>query len=446
MRVSVFGLGYVGCVSAGCLAELGHDIIGVDTNVQKVAWMNAGRCPIIEPSLDALVQAATLHGRLRATVDAREAVLGTDVSLVCVGTPAVATGGQDLSFVQRVCADIGAALRFKTAGHTVIIRSTVLPGTTETVVVPSLERASGRKAGEDFTVVVHPEFLREGSGVEDFFSPPFVVLGIGPGTSIRHLDDLYRTVRARRYVTDWRTAEMVKYACNAFHALKVTFANEIGRVCQALGVDPFVLMEIFVADTRLNLSPAYLRPGMAFGGSCLPKDLGALLQAARGQQVDLPVLAAVPPSNARHLDLAVDVVLGTGRRQVGIIGLSFKPGTDDLRDSTPVYLVRRLLDHGLTVRAYDDILSRAELVGANREFAARTLPELSTLLADSLDTVIEHAEVLVIAHPLGRRVADVLRRVDHQRIVVDLVGIDELRQSDLGTYIGLCWKRRNGRP
>src|SRR5215831_4068176 len=340
MKLSVFGLGYVGCVSAACFSEAGHEVIGVDSNPLKVDLSSGGRSPIVEPGVEDLIAAAVKDRRLRATTDVASAIAESDLSLVCVGTPSNHNGSLDLRYIKRVCQEIGAALEVKRGYHIVAIRSTMLPGTIAGTVIPALEVYSGKRAGRDFGVAINPEFLREGSSIHDFNNPPFTLIGADDEDAAAPLGKLYAHLSAPVLKVGIKDAEMVKYACNSFHALKVTFANEIGMICKSLGVDSYRVMEVFCRDTKLNLSPYYLKPGFAFGGSCLPKDLRALTHKAKEADVSIPMLNSILTSNQHQIERAVEMVLRTGRKKVGVLGLSFKPNTDDLRESPMVTLVR----------------------------------------------------------------------------------------------------------
>jgi GDP-mannose 6-dehydrogenase len=438
MQISIFGLGYVGCVSAACLARDGHTITALDVNPDKLAALAAGLSPIREPGLAPLIAAAVADGRLHATADVVRAVSGSDLSFVCVGTPSAAGGAPDLQYVQRVCAQIGAALRHARRYHTVVLRSTMLPGSTEDVMVPILNRASGQQAGRDFGVCYNPEFLREGVAISDFCGPARVLIGQLDARSGDALEPVYRSLRVPIVRTVVRTAEMVKYTDNAFHALKVAFANEIGNLCAALAIDSHDVMDLFALDTTLNLGAAYLRPGFAFGGSCLPKDLRALLQRARELKVAGPLLAAVLASNEQHKRRGIELIRRTGRKKIGVLGVSYKDGTDDLRESPAVELVEQLLGDGYDVALYDRNVSPPALVGANRSYVERELPHLSALLCPTLDAVLAHAEVLVIATPCDEFAA-VLDRLRPDQVVIDLVRV----RRDCGglgsQYTGICW-------
>jgi len=368
MKICVLGLGYVGAVSAACLAQEGHEVIGVDPESRKVDLINAGRTPIIEKDVGSIIEQQVAAGRLCATTDVSAAVEQADLSMVCVGTPSRANGDIELKFVRRVCEQIGAALRHHHGAPVVVFRSTMLPGTMRDVVIPTLEASSGRRAGVEFGVCINPEFLREGTAVHDYANPPKTVIGELNRASGDLLTTLYARIAAPLVRTDIETAEMVKYADNAWHALKVGFANEIGNLCKGVEVDSHRVMDIFCQDTKLNLSPYYLKPGFAFGGSCLPKDLRALLYKAKTLDVSLPILAAILPSNEQQLERGVRAVIEMGSKKVGILGFSFKAGTDDLRESPVVDLTERLIGKGYDLRIYDKNVNLARIHGANRDY------------------------------------------------------------------------------
>lgn len=438
MNVNVFGLGYVGSVSAACFAALGRRVIGVDVNPLKVELINAGRSPVIEPGLDQLIEEMVGQGRLSATTRADEAVAASDVSLVCVGTPSNGNGNLDYTYVERVCHEIGAALARKDDYHVVVIRSTVLPGTTEARLIPILERASGRRAGVDFGVVFNPEFLRESTALHDFHHPPFTVIGQFDERGAQRAAELYGGIATPLRVAPLRVAEMVKYASNAFHALKVTFANEIGNICKRSGIDSHQVMELFCLDDKLNLSPYYLKPGFAFGGSCLPKDLRALLYHASRLDLHTPVLEAILPSNEQQIRLGYELVRQTGRKRVALLGLSFKAGTDDLRESPLVELIEMLIGKGYRVRIYDRNVSLARLTGANRAYIEREIPHLATLMCSSMDEALAESEVILIGNHAPEFEA-ALQRARPDQIVIDLVRITPSAQSVLARYEGICW-------
>lgn len=436
--LSVFGLGYVGCVSAACFASRGHRVVGVDVDPGKTEMLSRGQAPIVEEQIGELVEQVVADGHLTVTSDWAQAVRDTDVSLVCVGTPSSRGGRLSTEYLERVTEEIGRALRDKDEWHTVVYRSTMLPGTCTGLLVPLLEKHSGKTAGVDFGVCVNPEFLREGSSVRDFYDPPKTVVGQSDERAGQAVIDLYDGLPGPRFQVPIGVAEMTKYVDNSFHALKVVFGNEIGAVCAALGVDSHEVMEIFMADTKLNISTAYLRPGFAFGGSCLPKDVRALTHVARSNDVDTPLLGHVIPSNEAHIGRAVDAVVRLGNRRVGVFGLTFKPGTDDLRESPLVELVERLVGKGFEVRIYDPILELARLRGANRAFVDDKLPHLSQLLVESPEAVVDHGETVVVASREAS-VLDALRQAD-PAAVVDLVRVPEDISRDLGdAYHAIAW-------
>jgi GDP-mannose 6-dehydrogenase len=419
MRISVFGLGYVGSVTAAYLAKAGNEVIGVDVDPVKVAMINRGATPVIEPGLGELLAEVVKGGHLRATLSSREAVRGTELALVCVGTPGHGNGEQSLEALERVGHEIGRALFRHTGRYTVVVRSTVLPGTTDRVLVPALLAGASREAGLWIQVAANPEFMREGSALWDFAHPPFTLVGCEDLGTASLLRSLYAGVNAPFVHTTLNTAEMVKFVCNAFHALKVCFANEIGDVCQASGVDAQEVMRIFRMDRKLNVSEAYLRPGFAFGGACLPKDLRALLSVARGADVAVPLLSAILPSNGGQVHRAAEAIFRTRKRRVGVIGLAFKPGTDDLRESPMVALIEILIGKGYDVRILDRNVSIARLIGANRRYIEEEIPHIASLMCEDLDTLLAHAEVLVIGNATGDA-APALAAAGPNQVVIDL--------------------------
>ena len=436
--ISVFGLGYVGCVSAACFAKEGHAVTGVDVNPAKVDMINAGKATIVEAGIGELVAEMAQSGRLRATTSVEDAVRDTAVSLVCVGTPSRPNGSLDLSYVERVSEQIGAALRNKPGRHVVVIRSTVLPGTIHDVVVPALERTSGKKAGADFGVCGNPEFLREGTSIRDFYDPPFTLVGADDPETGKVVAALYQGIEAPVHIIPVRTAEMVKYSCNCFHGLKVAFANEIGNICKAVGVDSHEVMRIFCEDRKLNISPYYLRPGYAFGGSCLPKDLRATVYNARAHDVPVPVLEATLESNRLQIEKAFNMVMATGKRRVGVLGLSFKAGTDDLRESPMVSLIERLIGKGSQLAIYDPYVTSSRLMGANREYIEREIPHIWELMRGSIREVLDASDAVIIGNSAGefREIQGHLRA---DQPVVDLVRAFGPRTSDSASYQGICW-------
>lgn len=436
MRISIFGLGYVGAVSAGCLATDGHDVIGVDPNQTKVDLINKGVTPIIEKDIGEMIAKTAASGKLRATTDVREAVMESDISLICVGTPSMLNGNLDLSYVRRVCEEIGAAMREKSGFHVVVGRSTMLPGSMRNVVIPTLEQASGKKAGVDFGVCNNPEFLREGTAVYDYYNPPKTVIGESDPRAGDMLVELYKHMDAPMIRTDVETAEMVKYTDNNWHALKVAFANEIGNICKAVGIDGHKVMEIFCQDTKLNLSPYYMKPGFAFGGSCLPKDVRALTYKGRSLDLELPVLNAIMPSNQHQIAKAIDMIANKGKRKVGILGFAFKAGTDDLRESPIVDLIEHLIGKGYDLKLYDKNVNLAALTGANRDYILNHIPHISKLMVESMQEVMDFAETLVIGNGAAE-FKPVPSNLKPGQVVVDLVRISKDMSSD--QYDGICW-------
>ena len=436
--VSVFGLGYVGCVTAACLADRGLRVVGVDVSPSKVELVNRGLATIVEEGIADLVRSAHDAGRLTATTSVADAVTATSISLICVGTPSQPNGNLDLSYVERVCAQIGDALKRKQERHTVVLRSTVFPGTTTTLALPALERASGKRAGVDFGLSMNPEFLREGTSIRDFKAPPFTVIGADDDETGRLVASLYEGIDAPLHIVSTGVAEMLKYACNAYHGLKVGFANEIGNICKALNVDSHEVMRLFVQDTKLNVSKAYLMPGFAFGGSCLPKDLRAITYRARQLDVDTPILSATLESNDAQIMRAFNMVMGAGHRRVGVLGLAFKEGTDDLRESPMVTLVERLIGKGIDVAIYDREVSQAKLIGANKEFIEREIPHVWNLFRPSIADVIAHGETIIIGNG-SKEFRSIEAQLTPGQLVVDLVRAFGARRSDGQSYEGICW-------
>jgi len=436
MKLSVFGIGYVGCVSAACFAKEGHDVISVDANRVKVEIVNSGKSPIVEPDIDELIGKMVREGRLRAVTDATEAVKGSEMSLVCVGTPSQPNGSLDLSHIERVCREIGAGVQAKRERHTVVIRSTILPGTMENLVVPALEAGSGKKVGRDFGIAINPEFFREGTSLRDFYSPPFTLIGAEEEDAML-VRRLYQNVNAPIFVMGVGAAAMVKYACNCFHALKVSFGNEIGNICKALSIDSHEVMDVFCQDTKLNLSPYYLRPGFAFGGSCLPKDLGAITYKAKELDVDVPVLLSVLQSNHLQIERALEMVLRANTRRIGLLGLSFKAGTDDLRESPIVSLAESLISKGMQLAIYDRQVSLAHLLGANKEYIERQIPHISQLMRSSLKEVLDASDVLIIGNN-SEEFREIESELRPNHLVIDLARLWTGRTTGR-QYDGICW-------
>jgi len=437
MKISIFGLGYVGTVSAGCFAKDGHEVLGVDPVPAKLDLINKGLSPIVEAEIGEIIAEAVKSGWLQVTADPNRAILSTDLSFVCVGTPSQSNGNLDLRYIRRICEQIGAALKLKDTHHTVVIRSTILPGTMQNVVIPVLEEFSGKVAGKGFGVCHNPEFLREGSAVKDFSSPPMTVIGELDRSSGSILAQLYEQLDAPLIRTDLETAEMIKYVDNSWHALKVGFANEIGNLSKTLGVDGHRVMEIFCQDKKLNISPAYLKPGFAFGGSCLPKDLRALAYTAKLHDLELPILTSILHSNEIQLSRGLKLIMEKEHKRVGVLGFSFKAGTDDLRESPMIEVIERLLGKGYDLRIYDRNVKIASLVGANRDFILNRVPHISRLMVDHVDAILDHSQTIVIGNR-DPEFQDVPSQLRDGQSIVDLVRISDQRSGN-GKYEGICW-------
>ena len=435
MKINVFGLGYVGCVSAACLANGGNDVTGIDINKLKVNIINEGKSPIIEPQLQEAIKRAVDSQKLRATVDD---IGQADISIVCVGTPNNENGSLQLNHISKVAGQIGDYLKHIDSYHVVSIRSTVLPGTVEKVAIPLIERQSMKKAGVDFGIVMNPEFMREGTSVSDFYHPPFTLIGELDKTSGDTISELYTNVKAPIIRTKIKVAEIVKYVCNTFHALKISFVNEIGNICKKLDIDSHEVMEIFCKDTKLNLSSYYLKPGYAFGGSCLPKDLRALLYMAKGMDLEIPVLNSIFKSNQNQIDVAYNLIQKTGKRNVGILGLSFKPGSDDLRESPIVDLTEKLIGKGYNISIYDREVSLAKLFGSNKSYIDRSIPHIASLMKTSIEDVIHNSQVIVIAKN-SKEFQDIIVGVPDHKTILDLVRVSENPNRKNGHYEGICW-------
>jgi GDP-mannose 6-dehydrogenase len=441
MRISVFGLGYVGVVSAACLARDGHHVIGVDPNPVKTALINEGKTPIVESFLEELIQSSKKNGRLRATDNVREAVDQAELMLICVGTPGQSNGSLDLSYVRRVCEEIGKELANQPY-KVVVVRSTMLPGSMQSVVLPTLESCSGKRAGQGFGLCINPEFLREGTAIYDYDNPPKTIIGTTDSQAAALVEKIYSNLSAPVFVTDLSTAEMVKYVDNSWHALKVAFANEVGRFCKVQGVDSRLLMRLFCEDKKLNISPAYLRPGFAFGGSCLPKDVRALSYQGKLRDVNAPIMSAILASNRVHIDLALDMIMSTGKKRIGLLGLSFKEGTDDLRESPIVVLAERLLGKGYELAIFDRNVKLASLVGANRDYILNHIPHIGRLLLDTPEALFAASDTVVIA-TAEKDFGDCVTQFGSTKHIIDLVGIWGLSQESLKGHVeryeGITW-------
>jgi GDP-mannose 6-dehydrogenase len=436
MRISVFGLGYVGAVSAACLARDGHHLVGVDVDPHKLELLRSGRSPIVEEGIQELTRAVVDAGRLTVTDDVAAAIRDTELSFVCVGTPSSANGSQDLSAIRRVMQSIGQAIGAKADFHTVVLRSTVQPGTVDEVIRPILEQASGKRADQDFGVGFQPEFLREGTSIKDYDNPPFTVIGTQRSAGL--LQALFGHLPGEFITTSIGVAEMLKYACNAFHAVKVTFANEIGRLSQAVDIDARQVMDLVCRDQRLNISPAYLKPGFAFGGSCLPKDLRALTYVGKIKDATLPMLGSVMGSNRAHIDHVLDKIMAAGVRRVAMIGLSFKAGTDDLRESPLVAVAERLIGKGYELRIFDPEVNLSRLIGANKRFIEESIPHIGNLMVDECAKAIAGAHVCVVSLAAPAIVQALANHDNADLAVVDLVGLPRA-QIKCARYSGVCW-------
>ncbi|MCK4815262.1 UDP-glucose/GDP-mannose dehydrogenase family protein [bacterium] len=434
MEISVFGLGYVGCVSLGCLAQDGHNVIGVDINKEKVNLINQGKPTIIEKSIDKIIKDQYKNGRVKATDNYKEAVLATDISIICVGTPSTEQGHLNLEHIHNVGEQIGESLKEKRTFHTVVIRSTVLPGT-NLKVGEIIEKISSKKRNIDFGVVSNPEFLREGSAVKDYYNPAITVLGSDSEKSLEIVKKMYRNINCPIEETDIEVAEIIKYVNNSFHALKIAFANEIGNICKKLGIDSFKLMDLFCKDDKLNISPNYFKPGFAYGGSCLPKDLRALKTLSHDNYLVSPVIQSIEKSNDIQKDMAFNVIASKNNKNIGIIGLSFKAGTDDLRYSPTVELVEKLLGKGYHLKIYDENVYISKLTGTNKAYIDKHIPHLSGLITDDLNAVVEGSDVLVVSH--NYEILPGLLKNYPEKVIVDLVGIKDVLSNQ--NYEGICW-------
>jgi GDP-mannose 6-dehydrogenase len=437
MRISIFGLGYVGAVSLACLARDGHQVIGVDIDRAKLDLLRDGKTPVVEEGMVDLVRAVAASGRVAVTDEVAAGIRDSEISLVCVGTPSAPNGSQDQGAVLRLAADLGRAIAAKSEPHVIVFRSTLAPGTVEDVLVPILEKESGRREGEHFHVCFQPEFLREGSSIRDYDKPPFTIVGARHDFPVERLKALFGHLPCEFIRTTIRSAEMMKYCCNNFHALKITFANETARLCEALKVDPFEVMSLVCRDTQLNISPAYLKPGFAFGGSCLPKDLRATTYLARTHDVELPMLGGILESNRLQLGRAFDKIMATGKRRVAMIGLSFKTGTDDLRESPLVVLAEQLIGKGITLSVYDPDVSLSRLLGANRRFIDAHLPHIGDLIRPSLIEAVSEADTIVIGTANPAVIEEVRLAVAPPQRILDLAGVP--RHTFRVPVEGLCW-------
>ncbi|HEY3637463.1 MAG TPA: UDP-glucose/GDP-mannose dehydrogenase family protein [Rhizomicrobium sp.] len=436
MKLSVFGLGYVGTVSAACFAMRGHRVIGVDSNPAKTGLINQRQAPIVEKDVGGIVARAAETGTLRATTDAREAVLDSDISIICVGTPALSSGRLDTRAVEKVSHEIGAAIAQKSTPHTVVVRSTMLPGTFRGLVLPALASSSGKRAGEGFTVAVNPEFLREGSAVSDFLHPEKTVIGCDDEDTGDVVASLYEGLPGEFVRTTPELAQFTKYVDNSWHAVKVSFANEIGNLCKALGIDSHAAMRMMTMDTKLNISPAYLKPGFAFGGSCLPKDTRALTYFARTLDLNVPLLQSIIPSNAHQIDRACDWVLSYGKKRIALLGCSFKADTDDMRESPFILLTERLLGKGCSIRIYDKNVNVSMLMGANRDYVTDVIPHIASLFVDSMEDAVRDADVVLMT-AFSPDYLDAPELMEPEQILLDFAYVPQMREH--AGYDGVNW-------
>jgi GDP-mannose 6-dehydrogenase len=437
MKISIFGLGYVGVVSAACLASKGHQVTGVDVNHEKVKMLKEGQSPIIENGLSELLAEGLDSKRITAICNPAEAVQSTDVSMVCVGTPSRANGSLDTKYIENVSAEIGQALRDKNKEHIIIFRSTMLPSTMREVVIPKIEEASYKKQNKDFYVAYNPEFLRESTAIYDFFNPPKIVVGADTEEISDIVLSIYEGLPGPRIKTEIEIAEMVKYVDNNFHALKITFANEIGHLCKSIGIDSHKVMDIFVQDKKLNISPAYLKPGFAFGGSCLPKDLRAINYLAKMHDIETPLLNSIIPSNNMQILKAIKKIMQFGKKKIGIAGISFKEGTDDLRESPIIEIIETLIGKGYDLKLYDQNISLAKLIGANKEYINNHIPHIAVLMVDTIDELIAHGDLIVIGNN-DKSFARILAAKEDEQLVFDLVRVMGVEYGK-ANYHGICW-------
>ena len=438
MNISLFGLGYVGSVTAACLARNGHFVIGIDIKREKVEAINEGNSPVFEKGIDELINEVVVDGRLKATISANDAVKNSEISLICVGTPSNLDGSINLEHIKRVCSDIGRAMKTKNKFHVVVIRSTILPGTAENILIPILVRELGKKISNDFGICVNPEFMREGQAIYDFYNPERIVIGANDKDSGNLVEKIYSNINAPIVRVDIKTAEMIKYVDNTFHGVKVAFANEIGTLCRKLEIDGREVMKIFCMDRKLNLSPYYFTPGFAFGGSCIPKDLRAILHKSKELEIDSPLIGSILDSNQRHVDRAVEIIMHQDRKKIGIFGLTFKSETSDARESPTIPLITKLLEKGylklfekgFDIKIYDPYIETSEI--------AEVLPHIAPLIDSSLEGVVKASEVLVIT-----KNEEIFKKIpilmSEDQFLIDLVGAVNLCDIKKGKYIGICW-------
>ncbi len=437
MKIAIFGLGYVGITTAACLCELGNSVIGVEINENKVNTIKSGKSPILEKNLEELIERHVSKGNLDATTNYKRAIYESDMALICVGTPSKKNGSLDLTHIKKVTKQIGNVLKDKEK-YTLIYRSTMLPGSMENEVIPLLEEASGKKGGKDFSIFYNPEFLREGSAIYDFFNPPKTVIGTLDNQSTEIPEKLYEKINAPFFITKIKEAEMVKYVDNTFHALKIAFANEIGRISKELGIDSRKIMDIFVSDTKLNISPYYFKPGFAFGGSCLPKDLRAINYFSKKNDIELPVISNILNSNKKHIEFLIDRIFETKKRKIGVLGITFKDGTDDLRESPILDVIETLLGKGYEIKIFDKFVNVSKLIGKNKDYLFKKLPHIMKLLSESPQEVVKNSEVIIFTNK-NKEYLEIIKKIGKGKILFDLCSGIEENQKDYFSYEGICW-------
>lgn len=436
MNISIFGLGYVGCVSLGCLAKNGHKVIGVDVSETKVKQINSGLATIIEKDIDVIIKEEHAKGKISATTDFIDAILKTEVSIVSVGTPSSSKGHLNLDYIFKVAENVGEALQKKDTFHVVAIRSTVFPGTIEKF-AKIIEENSGKKSNQDFAVVSNPEFLREGTAVHDYYNPPLTLIGSSDKNATDKIASLYKQLPAEVVITNIEVAEIMKYVNNTYHALKIAFANEVGNICSAMKIDSHKVMEIFCMDKELNISPYYFKPGFAYGGSCLPKDLKGLQTLAHDLYIKAPVLESIDKTNELQISRAIDIIQELGKRRIAFLGLSFKAGTDDLRNSPAVTVVETLLGKGYEVQIYDKNVHLSRLTGTNKEYIDSRIPHLSKLMVGHLGDLVDNADVIVVNNR-EKEYIDILLETESSAVIVDMVRLPEPIRSRKN-YFGINW-------
>jgi len=436
MKISIFGLGYVGCVSIGCLAKNGHHITGVDVSAAKINQINSGLPTIIEKDIDTIIAEQHKAGRINATTDYKKAILETDISIIAVGTPSTSKGHLNLNYMFKVAENFGEVLKDKEGFHVIAIRSTVMPGTADKFAT-IIEEKSGKLRNIDFAMVSNPEFLREGTAVADYNNPPLTLIGSQNPDAANTIASLYNHLPGEIVITDIRVAEIMKYINNTFHALKISFANEVGNICTALDIDSHKVMEIFCKDKDLNISPYYLKPGFAYGGSCLPKDLKGLKTLAHDLYVQTPIITNIDITNEIQIQRAVELILSKGKSKLGFLGLSFKAGTDDLRNSPAVTLIETLLGKGHEICIYDKNVQLSKLTGTNKEYIDQHIPHLSKLMVSDINEILDSCEIVVVNNREKEYENALQNYAKEDLILIDMVRMKSLENKK--GYIGINW-------